>query len=291
MFFLVLGGFPMLKSITVVLALFLSLAACLPASGQDTRHISLRSTYLASSVEGYRQFTLVGDLEGEMGRAVLVLDPNVCSLNQFGDHEICTRIAPTSRTVSLSRTRTADPLGINRQLWAVTGSSLTGTLFLVVPDTETGPYRFVHEERAGQRTVIALEPLVYYAEAEKKTQRVASAAEIASKCKELARNVDGLEASAQVRPGFIKETYFLFLAGKKPHANTWVEIKPVVYVKQPEYWRIDVMECHSGDILLPTVMPYLFDQEITSTMGTKGIELHWAGGEVQKIDKDEKVSK
>lgn len=106
-----------------------------------------------------------------------------------------------------------------------------------------------------------------------------------SNCHDLAKTVDDIEATVEIRPGFVNDTYFLIMKGRKPHANTSVELKPVTYVRQPEYWQIDVMECSEGDILLPAIMPYAIDEEVSQVMGTKGLELHWANGEVQKIDK------
>ena len=253
------------------------------AWGKEQRHISLRSIHLASPIEGYTQFTLIGDLEGANGRAVLEVDPNECSLNPFGDREICTEITPVTRTVSMKLTRLADPMNLNRQYWVVVGSPLENLLALIVPHDPKDSYRLVYTARDGTRQVIAMEPLVYAKNGDVKSGSC-SGDFGKSTCSPLARTVDGTKAEAKVIPGFVSNTYFLELLGKKPHANTWVAIKPAVYPRKPEYWRIDIHECHTGSILLPTVAPYRLFEEITRMIGTEGIELYWANGEMQRIE-------
>ena len=248
------------------------------------RHISFHTTFLRNPVEGYHQLTVVGDLAGSSGTGHMELDPNWCQLNDFGDRGICTEMAVTERTVTFHRTRTADPSGLNRQLWIINGSPFPGVLFLIVPDDPHGTYRLLYRARNGERTAIAIEPLVYGQHTAVKTIE-SEKGEYAHNCRDLAHKVDGTTADAQVRPGFLNNTFFLILHGKKPNLNTWVEISPVRYPKQPEYWRIDVKECYSGNILLPTISGYAFHEEISQAMGTKGIELHWANGETQIIDK------
>jgi hypothetical protein len=246
--------------------------------GQDRRHVSIRSTYLPLPIEGYHRIALVADLEDSEGEGVVELDPNECHLNYFGDPDVCTEIAITERTVRPLRTRTDDPLGLHRSLWALGDTPLSGTLFLVVPEGEDDSYRFVYESRGGQRTVIATEPLVYRSEEPQRTDNH-------NRCAPLARTVDDVQVRTDLRPGFVNDTYFLIMEGRKPHLNTWVDLKPVRYPRRPRYWRIDVVECRSGDIVLPAIGPYMITSEVSETMGTRGIELHWADGEVQRIDK------
>lgn len=254
------------------------------AASADRRHVSLRSTYLTTPIEGFRHLTLVGDLKVAGGTGHIELNPNRCVLNDFGDRDTCTLLPPTARTVSLHQTRTSDPLKLNRQLWVVSGTSLQGVLFLVLPENANGPHRLVYKSRSGERIVVPMEPLVYHKEKKKLNRESNSRLGDVPQCEGLARTVDGVKAMVQVRPGFVNGTYFLSMQGRKPNANTWVAIKPHVYKKQPTYWRIVVQECSSGGVSLPAVTPYRVSEEITKTIGTKGIEVYWSNGEKQRFD-------
>ncbi|MGD9126911.1 MAG: hypothetical protein PVH19_05980, partial [Planctomycetia bacterium] len=245
----------------------------------DKCHVSLRSTYLAKPIEGFRQLSLVADLHDSNSKGRMVLNPNSCTLNHFGDREVCTLLQPTERTVSLHRTRTADPQGMNRQLWLVKGAPLKGTLYLVVSKDSKSSHRLVYQSRNGERVVITMELLVY----KPGSTSVASLGQV-PRFHKLKRTVDGVKATAQVQEGFINGTYFLFLHGRKPHVNTWVVANPAQYQVRPAYWRIDIQECSVNDILIPTIGPYDFDsQEITRTMGTKGVDIYWANDEKLRI--------
>lgn len=81
---------------------------------------------------------------------------------------------------------------------------------------------------------------------------------------------------AQVVPGIAPKTYFLIVSGKKPLASIEVELVPLIYVDQPEYWGIEVRGCESG-IGLPVEVPYSAYLEITHVLGKKGIEVIGAG--------------
>ncbi|MGK7895492.1 MAG: hypothetical protein AB4372_18220 [Xenococcus sp. (in: cyanobacteria)] len=41
---------------------------------------------------------------------------------------------------------------------------------------------------------------------------------------------------AEVRPGIVNGTYILIVKGVKPYLNMKVDLVPLVYVRQPEYW-------------------------------------------------------
>ena len=77
---------------------------------------------------------------------------------------------------------------------------------------------------------------------------------------------------AEVRPGFVPNTFFLIVSGMKPWLNMKVELQPLIYIKQPEYWGIEVVGCLSG-IGLPVVTPYHVWLDISHARGTKGIEV------------------
>jgi hypothetical protein len=101
-------------------------------------------------------------------------------------------------------------------------------------------------------------------------------------CRLLARMVDGTKAKAQVIPGIVNNTFFLVVAGKKPFLNMSVTLSPLVYVRQPDYWEIEVVGCTSG-IVLPVVGAYAETLSLDSYRGKKGIEVVWADGR-QRID-------
>ncbi|MFO1110324.1 MAG: hypothetical protein U1E61_14145 [Bradyrhizobium sp.] len=78
--------------------------------------------------------------------------------------------------------------------------------------------------------------------------------------------------NAEVRPGFITNTYILIVSGAKPWLTMKVELHPLIYVRQPEYWGIEVVGCLSG-IGLPAMTPYHVSMDISHVRGTKGIEV------------------
>lgn len=81
-----------------------------------------------------RKFTLSvnGWLGEESVLGQLVVDPNVCQLNEFGDRTSCTRIASRTYDVALTRLRIPDPAHLDRKVFAVTGQGLPEDLVLVV---------------------------------------------------------------------------------------------------------------------------------------------------------------
>lgn len=248
-----------------------------PLLGQDDmRKLSLHSEYLSSPLGRARQVILSAELNGTEGTGSLKLDPNNCTLNEFGDRQACTLIAAIPQDIVLILIRQDDNPGRNRQLWELNGAQIQGHLFLVIPTHAHGAYRLVHQAEDGSRRVIPMIP--------RESQSQENGAPGASEdCAPLPRTVDNVAAKAQLISGVDGAKHLLVLRGKKPHANTRISIKAAQYVKQPEYWRIDALECRSGDINLPAVAPYFFYEEISS-IGTEGIELHWADGETQSID-------
>ena len=78
---------------------------------------------------------------------------------------------------------------------------------------------------------------------------------------------------AEVRPGIVSGTYILIVKGIKPYLNMQVNLVPLVYVKQPKYWGIEVIGCLPGGIGLPATEPYTAVLPLNGTIGTKGIEV------------------
>jgi len=94
------------------------------------------------------------------GNAKLILDPNGCGLNQFGDTTICTLIAPQIIDCELKAKKLADPLELERTVFDVISNdfALPGRLSLVT-GTESGiPTRLVVDSENGEnrRRVVPL---------------------------------------------------------------------------------------------------------------------------------------
>lgn len=87
--------------------------------------------------------------------------------------------------------------------------------------------------------------------------------------------------SAQVVPGFVNDTYILIVSGTKPYLNMVVELQPRIYVRQPEYWGIEVVGSIPGGIGLPTQASYTVSKELTGIIGTKGIEVIGASASLE----------
>jgi hypothetical protein len=78
--------------------------------------------------------------------------------------------------------------------------------------------------------------------------------------------------SAEVRPGFLPKTWILIVSGRKPYANMTVRLSPLIYVKRPEFWGIEVVGSLPG-IGIPVMAPYTVTMQLDQTLGTKGVEV------------------
>jgi hypothetical protein len=78
--------------------------------------------------------------------------------------------------------------------------------------------------------------------------------------------------NAQVRPGFVPNTYFLIVSGTKPCINMQVHLSPLIYIRRPEYWGIEVLGTLSGPCLT-AIAPYHVFLPLDGIIGTKGIEV------------------
>lgn len=65
--------------------------------------------------------------------------------------------------------------------------------------------------------------------------------------------------------------HVLVVSGQKP-LNMEVSLSPLVYIRQPEYWGIEVVGCLPG-LGLPAVTPYVVRLDLDGTIGTCGIEV------------------
>ena len=86
------------------------------------------------------------------------------------------------------------------------------------------------------------------------------------------RKINFDEERVEIRPGFAKDTWFLLVTGMKPYTNMRVELVPVMYVKRPEFWQIEVVGCLPG-IGLTALAPYSVFVSLEGVIGTKGIEI------------------
>ncbi len=66
--------------------------------------------------------------------------------------------------------------------------------------------------------------------------------------------------------------YVLRVKGTKPWSSMKVDLVPLVYVRQPEYWEIEVVGTLSA-VGLPVETPYEVSLPVTSTLGTIGVEV------------------
>jgi hypothetical protein len=66
--------------------------------------------------------------------------------------------------------------------------------------------------------------------------------------------------------------YVLVVSGTKPYMNMNVDLVPLVYIQQPEYWGIEVVGCLPG-IGLPATAPYAISVSLAGHTGKQGIEV------------------
>jgi hypothetical protein len=78
--------------------------------------------------------------------------------------------------------------------------------------------------------------------------------------------------TAEVRPGFVTGTFILVVSGTKPYANMTVELRPLIYIRRPAYWGIEVVGCLPG-FGLPALAPYTVALPLDGVTGTRGIEV------------------
>lgn len=76
----------------------------------------------------------------------------------------------------------------------------------------------------------------------------------------------------EIFPGTVKGSWILVVTGTKPYINMKVELLPLIYIQQPEYWGIEVVGCLPG-FGLPAIGPYSVSLPLDGITGTKGIEV------------------
>ncbi len=121
--------------------------------------IDLSTVYLPDGVANARLITVRGELGGA---GTLVLDPNTCVTNAFGDRTVCTEIAPLPIEIRMSRVNAADPSGRGRRIYRLDGKGIPAdtSFALVVPRRRSEPHRLVvvHKDRRRAITLEATTP-------------------------------------------------------------------------------------------------------------------------------------
>jgi hypothetical protein len=79
--------------------------------------------------------------------------------------------------------------------------------------------------------------------------------------------------SAVVRPGFVNNTFFLFVSGTTPCVNMEVALQPLIYVRCPEYWGIEVIGWLPTGICLEQIGHYHKMISLSGIVGSEGIEV------------------
>ncbi len=78
--------------------------------------------------------------------------------------------------------------------------------------------------------------------------------------------------AARVHKGFTGE-WLLTVKGEVPCANMEVRLIPLVYVKCPDYWGIEVVGILPSGVCLTAMKPYEITIPLTGIIGSKGIEV------------------
>lgn len=78
---------------------------------------------------------------------------------------------------------------------------------------------------------------------------------------------------AQVVPGIVPDTYFLVVRGEAPCLNMKVALSPLIYIRCPEYWGIEVVGSLPGGFCLDAIKPYVVTIPLSGITGSRGIEV------------------
>lgn len=76
--------------------------------------------------------------------------------------------------------------------------------------------------------------------------------------------------------------HVLIVEGTKRHINAAASLIPALYIRQPDFWRIELVECH-GPQTLPALADYVLCMMLDNTIGNKGIEVVDCNG-VRRVD-------
>src|SRR3712207_673759 len=70
-----------------------------------------------------------------------------------------------------------------------------------------------------------------------------------------------------------EEYFFLVVLGVKPYRDMEVDLAPLTYVEQPEYWGIEVVGRLAAGGGPDVIAPYVASIPLADITGTKGIEV------------------
>ena len=82
---------------------------------------------------------------------------------------------------------------------------------------------------------------------------------------------------AEVRPGFLPGSFILIVSGQAPCLNMTVALSPLIYVRCPEYWGIEVTGTLPAGFCLPALKPFVATIDLAGITGSRGIEVIGAG--------------
>lgn len=116
-----------------------SVGSAQPSEASEDRTFQLESLYMSTSIRlmndapPARFVSLrVSELSPVELTGTLMLDPNNCSLDVFGDRQACTRIAVRAIDVELQLVNLIEPARAGRRYFEVTGEGLPKGLALIV---------------------------------------------------------------------------------------------------------------------------------------------------------------
>jgi hypothetical protein len=80
--------------------------------------------------------------------------------------------------------------------------------------------------------------------------------------------------TAKVVPGVVSGTHILIVAGETACINMKVRLAPLIYIRCPEYWGIEVVGSLDGPCIIGIVpTPYSVAIQLNGIIGSKGIEV------------------
>ncbi|MCF6476184.1 hypothetical protein FAF44_48770 [Nonomuraea sp. MG754425] len=77
---------------------------------------------------------------------------------------------------------------------------------------------------------------------------------------------------AKVVPGTVPHSFVLLVSGTKPGPGTEVRLSPLVYIRQPEFWGIEVVGSSPG-VAPSTTAPYTVTLALDGVIGAEGVEV------------------
>jgi hypothetical protein len=81
--------------------------------------------------------------------------------------------------------------------------------------------------------------------------------------------------TAKVVPGIVSGTHILIVSGETACVNMKVRLSPLIYIRCPEYWGIEVLgELQGGRCFIGIVpTPFTVSMQLNGIVGSKGIEV------------------